>query len=111
METIVMSEKNVVCDVCSAVFDMNTVAIQKEQLTNDRIGLYFVCPACGAKFPFAGITKNGIQLQKELQTISKKIDKAKDEKTKMVYWRRYQALLDVYSKEISGPYKEEEVVQ
>jgi hypothetical protein len=70
-----------------------------------------VCPACGTKFPFAGITSEGLRLQAELKSLVKKIDKAKDEKTKEHYVKKQQEVLLVYSKEVSGPYNEMEVLK
>jgi uncharacterized protein YlaI len=106
-----MNRRNVTCDACSAVFDISGVEVKKEKLTNDRIGMYFVCPACGTKFPFAGITSEGLRLKAELKSLVKKIDKAKDEKTKERYVKKQQEVLLVYSKEVSGPYNEMEVLK
>jgi len=106
-----MGSGKVACDKCLVEFDMSEVEVKQEKLTNDRIGMYFVCPACGTKFPFAGITSEGLRLKAELESLVEKIDKAKDEKTKEHYMKKQQEVLLVYSKEISGPYNEMEVLK
>lgn len=107
-----MRSGKVVCDKCSAEFDMSEVEVKKEKLINDRIGMFFECPACGTKFPFAGITKKGIKMQKRLKSLATKIRKldGEDEK-RAAYMKKREDLLKEYSKEVTGPYNEEEVLK
>ena len=107
-----MRRGKVVCDKCSAEFDMSKVEVKKEKLINDRIGMFFECPACGTKFPFAGVTKKGIKMQKRLKSLVTKINKldGEDEK-RTAYMKKREDLLKEYSKEVTGPYNEEEVLK
>ena len=107
-----MRRAKVVCDKCSVEFDMSEVEVKKEKLINDRRGMFFECPACGTKFPFAGITKKGIKMQKRLKSLATKIRKlGGEDKKRTAYLKKYDDLLKEYSKEVTGPYNEGEVLR
>jgi len=107
-----MRSGNVIVTGCSAEFEMAKVEVKKEKLINDRTGMFFKCPVCGTKFPFAGITNKGIKMQKRLKSLVTKISNldGEDEK-RTAYMKKHEDLLKEYSKEVTGPYNEEEVLK
>lgn len=109
-----MRQGMIACDACKEEFEATSIEVQEEELCNDRLGMFFVCPACGIKFPFAGITKKGLELRPRLEKLVVRIQKAQEEGKTESYQalvQRHRELLAEYSKEVTGPYKEEEVVK
>lgn len=105
-----MDDKMISCDACGQLFSINSVKVRSEALTNERTGMYFKCPHCKTKYPFASLTEKGKKLRKKLARLVKKIgeEQIAEQKGKLIL--QHQALLEEYQHEVTGPYLEEEVV-
>lgn len=102
--------RDIVCNECSAMFKLDSVKVETEALTENRVGLFFDCPVCGAKYPFAGLTKRGKEIVDLLGDLRKQIGLVKKPAFKKNLMNRQRTLLKEYESEVTGPYKEEEVL-
>ncbi len=113
---------HITCDACDSVFTLSAVSIEEEKLTENRIGMYFVCPICGVKYPFAAITRRGLDLRDQLSAkrrlLGQEVERVQrrgraDDVSLQVQKQQGQVreLLLEYQKEVTGPYKESEVLQ
>ena len=100
----------IVCNKCQQSFMQESVVIKTEALTDNREGLFFNSPLCGEKYPFSTITIKGKKLRKDLFEIIEKLKSTKDVKTREGLLTLYASILKDYEKEITGPYKKEEVI-
>ena len=103
--------KTIFCDACNESFGVGEVKVREEKLTGGRVGMYFKCPHCQTKYGFASITEKGKKLRKSLKRKVKLIKETPEgaERDKLV--NLHSELLIEYSKEVTGPYLEEEVLK
>lgn len=98
------------CDNCKDVYLFTDLDVKEEKLINGRVGMYFNCPTCGVKYPFVGISRKGVKLQKRLKQLRKNIKNCKSEQKYNQIVSEYGVVLKAYQNEVTGPYNEEEVI-
>lgn len=104
-----MGKQLIVCDTCFQSFEVGEAKVKEEKLTGHRTGMYFNCPRCGHKYPFASITDKGKQLKKRLERHVKRMESTEGA-DKIQMMEKQKEMLREYGKEVTGPYIEEEVV-
>jgi len=101
----------VFCDKCGLEFNLRKVKIEEERLVRNRLGYFFQCPHCQAKYPFASITKRGQTLLQSLKVARRDVKQAiGNRKRYPIVLSRYDKILAKYQKEVGGAYPNEEVI-
>lgn len=100
----------VTCDECQETIVIRS--IEEEDLQGNRVGWYFRCPRCSAKYPIASITAKGIKMLPRMKRLRDLIiESVGDSPAYEVRVEEYQRLLKAYQKCVKGPYRETEVVK
>ncbi len=98
--------KIVDCNKCKK--QIKKVSIQTERLTENRVGYYFLCDQCGAKYTIAAISEKGQKLLGKIKRIKRDIGKF-PELHKSLYFTLEKTIKD-YQKEFKDSYTMEDVI-
>jgi hypothetical protein len=101
------SAKIIECNECKNIIEK--IVSKSEPLTENRIGYYFCCDACGKKYPYMTITEQGQKLLKKIGRIKKDIKKFPG-LTSSLHFSLRKLLVD-YQKEIGNLYTEDEILR
>jgi len=98
--------KFVDCNKCNKKIEK--VSIQTERLTENRVGYYFLCDQCGAKYPISAISAKGQKLLSKIKRIKHDMGKF-PELHKSLYFTLQKTIKD-YQKEFQDSYTMEDVI-
>lgn len=99
------------CNACGKIIDMTKAPAGEEKLTHGRVGMYFDCPECKTRYRFASVSPRGLQLKREIALAGVKLKKCHTQQDRAACLTQRAALLTRYKIEVTGPYKEEEVLR
>ncbi len=98
--------KVVECTHCNKL--IGKITVKTEQLTENRIGSYFLCDKCGYKYPFAVISEKGQKLLKKIKRLKSDLRKFPSMQRSLDF--ALQEVTTEYRKEVTNNYTQEDVL-